>query len=337
MYGNFNGNILNKTDSTSEDRIKAQELEISELRFELEETNIQFKEEREKHQFYQLIADFTFGWEIWFDPRGNIKYCSPSCFDMTGYTANQILSSESISELLVYEADVKKYNNFLSNSRDQMLVNQSLEFRILTRTKQLRWCIMNVRGVYNKQGKYLGIRTSIQDITRLKRAMGHIQKMETVKEFESRTKERLQTELNLKDRELVSFLLQLSQNNELITKVSNLLKNIDTENSEDAKNQIHQLLKLLESNSNQTLDWSMIENQVEKLHPGFLNKLLIKHSSISNKDKKLCTYLRLGLSSKEVSGLLNITPKSVEIARVRLRRKLNLSSSIRLVSYLSQL
>lgn len=337
MHCNFNRNILNKTDITSENLIKALESEISDLKFELEEINIQFKEEREKHQFYQLIADFTFGWELWFEPRGNIKYCSPSCFDMTGYTTNQILASENISDLLVYEADVKKYNNFLSSSRDQMLVNQSLEFRILTRTKQLRWCIMNVRGVYNKQGKYLGIRTSIQDITRLKRAMGHIQKMETVKEFEGRTKERLQTELNLKDRELVSFLLQLSQNNELLTNVSNLLKNINTDNSENAKNQIDKLLNLLETNSKRTLDWTMIENQIEKLHPGFLNKLLIKHTSISNKDKKLCTYLRLGLSSKEVSGLLNITPKSVEIARVRLRRKLNLSSSIRLVKYLSQL
>ena len=85
---------------------------------------------------------------------------------------------------------------------------------------------MNVRGVYNKHGKYLGIRASIQDITKLKRAMGNIQKMETVKEFESRTKQRLQTQLNLKDRELVSFFLQLSEKNELLTKVSNLLKKL---------------------------------------------------------------------------------------------------------------
>ena len=171
---------MKQNDNKGQDLIKALELEISDLRFELEGITIQFKEESEKRQFYQSIVDFTFGWELWFEPSGNIKYCSPSCFDMTGYTANQILASKSISTLIVYEADVEKYNNFLSNSLDQMLVNQSLESRILTRTKQLRWCIMNVRGVYNKQGKYLGIRTSIQDITRLKRAMGHIQKMETV-------------------------------------------------------------------------------------------------------------------------------------------------------------
>ena len=48
------------------------------------------REERKKRQFYQLVADFTFGWEIWLEPGGKIKYCSPSCYDLTGFTSNQI-------------------------------------------------------------------------------------------------------------------------------------------------------------------------------------------------------------------------------------------------------
>jgi len=328
---------LKNSDDTNQNHIKTLESQLSDIKFELEDFKDQLKEESEKRQFYQLIADFTFGWELWFEPKGEIKYCSPSCFDLTGFTANQILSAESISHLLVYEPDVKKYNNFITNSLDQMLVNQSLEFRILTRTKQLRWCILNVRGVYNKQGKYLGIRASIQDITRLKRAMGHIHEMEAVKIFEDRSKQRLQTELNLKDRELVSFLLQLSQKNELLKMVSNQLKEVYSKNLKNTKEKISELTELLETKSTLSIDWTMIENQVEKLHPGFLNKLQVKHPSISIRDKKLCAYLRLGLSSKEVSGLLDITPKSVEIARVRLRKKLRLSTNIRLASYLFQL
>lgn len=316
--------------------IKTLESQLSDLKFELEDTKDQLKEESEKRQFYQLVADFTFGWELWFEPKGQIKYCSPSCFDITGFTINQILADESISHLLVYAPDVKKYNDFLSSSLDQMLVNRSLEFRILTRTKQLRWCIMNVRGVYNKQGKYLGVRATIQDITQLKRAMGHISEMEAVKEFEGRTRQRLQNEINLKDRELVSFLLQLSQRNELLKMITNQLKSTYSDNKNNTKANILQLIELLETKSILPLDWAMVENQVEKIHPGFLNKLQVKHPSISVKDKKLCVYLRLGLSSKEVSGLLNITPKSVEIARVRLRKKLNLPSKIRLVNYLIQ-
>ena len=318
-------------------RIRELETKLSEIKLELEEARSLVVEESGKHLFYQLIADFTFGWELWLEPSGKIKYCSPSCFDLSGYTANQIIAAENIAELLVYQSDRDKYSDFLSNSLDQMLVNQSLEFRILTRTKQLRWCIMNVRGVYDKQGKYLGIRASIQDITRLKRAMGQIQEMEAVKELEDRTRQRLQNQLSVKDRELVSFLLQLSQKNELLSKVTNQLKSLEPGILAKSENQLVQLFEMLEVNSASQLDWTMIESQLEKIHPGFFNRLQSKHPGITLKDRKLCAYLRLGLSSKEISGLQSITSKSVEIARIRLRKKLKLSGKIRLVNYLNQL
>ena len=99
----------------------------------------------------------------------------------------------------------------MKGALSQSLLSQSLEFRILTRTKQIRWCVMNVRGVYDEKGKYLGVRASVHDISRLKNAMGHISDLEKGKEFDQRNKQRLQNQLELKDRELVSFLLQLSQ------------------------------------------------------------------------------------------------------------------------------
>lgn len=329
---------MSSTDKTDNYKKQIRELEsqLSRLKFELEEARALVLEENKKHLFYQLIADFTFGWELWLEPSGIIKYCSPSCFDLTGYTSNQIIAAESIVDLLVYQTDREKYSDFLHQSLDQMLVIQSLEFRILTRTKQLRWCNINVRGVYDKQGKYLGIRASIQDITRLKRAMGQIQEMEAVKELEDRTRQRLQSQLNAKDRELVSFLLQLSQKNELLSKVGKQLKSLETVADKNLK-ELPQLLVMLQEDSAISLDWTVIESQLDKIHPGFLMRLQSKHPSISLKDKKLCAYLRLGLSSKEISGLLNITSKSVEISRIRLRKKLKLSDKTRLTNYLGQL
>jgi PAS domain S-box-containing protein len=316
-------------------KIRDLELQLSQMKFELEDVRFNYKSESEKHLYYQLIADFTFGWELWFEPNGKIKYCSPSCNDLTGFTSNQIINSSGILELLVYEDDKEKYIDFFDGALSQELVNHSLEFRILTRTKQLCWCMMSVRGVYDKKGKYLGIRASVQDITRLKRAMGHIHELEKGKEFELRTKQRLQTELELKDRELVSFLLQLSQKNELLNKASKLLDSVRSSDSKKLKATVNQLHVLLKSGIINQLDWSMVESQIEKSHPGFLGRLQVKHPTISEKDKKLCSYIRLGLSSKEISGLMNITPQSVEIARVRLRKKLAISSKIRLSKYLS--
>jgi DNA-binding CsgD family transcriptional regulator len=190
--------------------------------------------------------------------------------------------------------------------------------------------------VYDEKGKYLGIRASVQDTTRLKNAMGHISELEKGKEFELRTKQRLQSQLELKDRELVSFLLQLSQKNELINKSANLLKKRKRGDDKHIKIVLEQLEEILKSNSVQTPDWVLIEKQMEKSHPGFLNRLQTKYPVISIKDQKLCCYIRLGLSSKEISGLLNITPKSVEIARVRLRQKLQLPSKIRLSTFIIQ-
>jgi len=318
-------------------RIRELESQLSALKMEFKETKTLLAEETEKQRFYQLIADFAFGWELWFSPSGEIKYCSPSCFDLTGFTSNQIIASEGIAELLVYQTDREKFAEFLSQSLDQMLMNQSIEFRILTRTKQLRWCIMNVRGVYDKLGKYLGIRISIQDITRLKRVMGQIQEMEAVKELEGRTRQRLQSQLSAKDRELVSFLMQLSQKNELISKISNQLKKLKSRDDDDNAKQLQQLLQTLDVHAATPVDWPVIESQIEKIHPGFFIRLQAKHPSISLKDKKLCAWLRLGLSSREISGLQNITSKSVEIARIRLRKKLKLSDKMRLANYLGQL
>lgn len=330
-----NNRLLDKKQNIT--RLEKIETELSEVKIQMEDVQFHLEDERAKRQFYQQIADFAYAWELWFEPDGTIKYSSPSCYDLTGFTSNEIIQSEGISAMLVYESDREKYQHFLTGALNQSLVNPSLEFRILTRTKQLRWCVINVRGVYDKLGKYLGIRASVQDITRLKRAMGHISDLERGKEFDQRNKQRLQTQLDLKDRELVSFLLQLSQKNELLSKAKNILQKAHNEDHDSLKSVLTEMRTMLDETANEQIDWSTIENQVEKVHPGFMDRLQSKHSTISLKDKRLCSYIRLGLSSKEIAGLLNLTPKSVEIARVRLRKKLKLGTSIRLSNYLLQL
>ena len=310
---------------------------ISDLKFELEEAHELLKNEQEKRQFYQLIADFTFGWELWFSPNGTINYCSPSCHDLTGYTANQLMEAPSVSELLVYNSDREMFDEFLSSALNQLLVNPSLEFRIMTRTRQIRWCSINVRGVYNRQGRYLGIRTSVQDITKLKRALGHISDLSAGKELENRSRQRLESELEIKERELVAFLLQLSRKNELIAQVTQQLRKIIDSNFKNGSDKIEKLLQLMGKMPDDSVDWNMVGLQLEKLYTWFMDRLLLKHPKLTAKDKKLCACLKLGLTSKEIAGLSNLTPQSVEIARVRLRKKLKLQHEIRLANYIAEI
>lgn len=329
--------VQNSRKENAETLIRELELKISDLKFELEETREMLKREQEKGQFYQLVADFTFGWELWFEPTGKIKYCSPSCHDLTGYTANQVVSAKSVSELLVFTADREKFDQFLSNALNQFVINPSHDFRIMTRTRQIRWCSINVRGVYNRQGRYLGVRASIQDVTRLKKALGHINELSEGKNLENRSRQRLKSELDVKERESVAFLLELSRKNELIARIARQLRKMANNGSKDFSEQVGKILQLIENAAVNSVDWELVEVQIEKLNPGFLGRLSLKHPKLTQKDRKLCACIRLGLTSKEIAGLNNLAPQSVEIARVRLRKKLKLHHETRLTNYLFQL
>jgi PAS domain S-box-containing protein len=312
------------------------EKENEDLAAELKSLRKKLDEETEKRLYYQQVADFTHGWELWYKPDGSIHYCSPSCLDLTGYSLNQILASKSIPELLVFDADKEKFIRFISDSLKQNLHFQSLEFRLMTRNKQLKWCSMNIRGVYNRQGHYLGIRASVHDISRLKKAYRYIKDLTTEKDFENKAKNRIKSELEFKERELVSFLLQLANKNGLIQRALNGLTDLLETRPGDPFPKMDQIIHDLTDSSEKNLEWESVSQQLGMLFPGFLENLKLKYPKLSLNDHKLCAYLKLGLTSKEISDLIGITPKSVEIARVRLRKKLRLTREINLGKYLDK-
>jgi PAS domain S-box-containing protein len=313
------------------------ESEISRLRKQLAESLLQQKEVEEQKSFYKLVADFTLDWEIWLHPGGSFAWCSSSCFSLTGYTSEQILHTTSFIDLLVMEYDRRNFSDYLSNSLNLTIINQSFEFRIITRTRQIRWCEIKSGAVYDPQGKYLGIRASVRDINRLKSAYGQIREMDSQKQLDLKIKSRLKTDLESKDRELVDSLLQLSKKNEVISfLIKNLGKSLQTSPGE-MKKRITELLETVSKLDKTPFNWQKFELQIEANHPGFFDRLQALHHRLTRNEKRLCAFLRLSLSSKEIAGLLDIESASVEIARVRLRKKLKVGSNERLTQYLSSI
>ena len=80
--------------------------------------------------------------------------------------------------------------------------------------------------------------------------------------------------------------------------------------------------------------WEEFEKKFKVIHPGFYKNLSHKYAKLNQNDLKMCSLLRLNLSSKEIASILNITPPSVDVARSRLRKKLNLETSDNLVEFL---
>jgi PAS domain S-box-containing protein len=327
----MNQNLSSETD----DRVNALEQQISLLReksYFLETENRFLREEKEK---YQLISDFTQDWEFWVDPKSEYLWISPSCNDFTGFTPNEFFKNPSLFYELVYPEDEQKVRHFNHDAISFMQIGQTIEFRILTKTKQMRWCEMNSKAVFDKMGRYMGQRSSIRDITRLKTALGHIREITEQQIWESKAKQRYREDLAGKDRELVSSLIRIAQKNELLAYVRKNLSVIKTTLPMPMQQKVTaMLMKIDEHQRVQQFNWEEFKIHFEKVHQGFFTRLKGKFPLLTTKDQRLCAYIYLGLSTKELAGLINITAESAEIGRIRLRKKLGLTRSQNLNDFL---
>ena len=107
--------------------------------------------------------------------------------------------------------------------------------------------------------------------------------------------------------------------------------------SKDAIKHINKLGSRIYQNLMINKDREEFEIQVEQACEGFFKNLEHKHPDLTNQERRLAALLRLNLSSKEISGILNISPKSVDQSRYRLRKKLDLDKDINLSTFLNQI
>ena len=140
--------------------------------------------------------------------------------------------------------------------------------------------------------------------------------------------EKLQDEINSKTRELSSSTMSIIKKNEILNTIKSELSEI----KDDTK--IKPVIKIINKNLNNTGDWNMFQEAFNNADSDFLKKVKSTHPILTPNDLRLCAYLRVNLSSKEIAPLLNISPRSVEIKRYRLRKKIDLQHEKSLVEYI---
>ena len=141
----------------------------------------------------------------------------------------------------------------------------------------------------------------------------------------------LQKDIDSKNRELGLSTMNLIKRNELLGTIKKELGG--TKKIEDISN----VVKLINNNLNTSDDWKLFEEAFKNTDKGFMKKLKSEHTNLTSNDLRLCTYLRLNLSSKEIAPLLNISIRSVEVKRYRLRKKMNLPHEASLSSYILEI
>ena len=164
-----------------------------------------------------------------------------------------------------------------------------------------------------KEGKPEGIMCVLTDISELKEA--HNQILET------------------KKRELASSALRLIQISEYNNNLISDITKIKEFTNEKGNEMIRQAISKFNSNSGENF-WHEFESRFESVYESFYTKLNQLYPDLTTGEKKLCALLRLNLSSKDIASITFQNPQSVDMARYRLRKKMNLKQDENLVDVL---
>lgn len=161
---------------------------------------------------------------------------------------------------------------------------------------------------------------------------------EKEKELQNQKEQELNYTLDQRNRELTSYTLYMVKNNEFISDINGELKQLLLElNPKDRahKQHVQQILNKLQQ-QNTTNNWNEFRYYFEQVHPSFYDNLEKQYPDLTIKEKRLCAFLRLGLSSKDISAITFKEVRSVESARNRLRKKLDINSDGNLTEFLCQ-
>ncbi|MCF8403183.1 MAG: PAS domain S-box protein [Bacteroidales bacterium] len=121
---------------------------------------------------FRTLADFTYDWEYWLSPEGEVIYMSPSCQRISGYSADEFSNDPELLNQIVIDEDrplplLDKIRERLLNEKDNVI---TADLRIRTRENKIKWISHTIQLLNNEEDEFLGYRISNRDITEQKLA-----------------------------------------------------------------------------------------------------------------------------------------------------------------------
>ncbi|MGO4290309.1 triple tyrosine motif-containing protein [Chitinophaga sp. RAB17] len=147
--------------------------------------------------------------------------------------------------------------------------------------------------------------------------------------------EKLANEIHFKNNALADASMHLVERGDALAKLKDILGGIYKKNGNNPE--IKNALLLLNDVEKNNDNWDQFAAHFDAINNDFLKNLKSKFPALTNTDLKLCAYLQLKLSSKEIAQLMAISVRGVEIKRYRLRKKLNLPTEQSMTDFLNEI
>ncbi|WP_167619658.1 tetratricopeptide repeat protein [Maribellus sediminis] len=139
----------------------------------------------------------------------------------------------------------------------------------------------------------------------------------------------------VKNKELTANVIYLLKKNELIDSITERLLNLKSQFKGENVNKLHRIILDLQSISNDDDVWKEFEYRFQNVHEEFYMALKQKYPQLTPLEIRLAAFLRLNMTTKEISSITGQSVSSLETARYRLRKKLGINNQeVNLVNFL---
>lgn len=233
--------------------------------------------------------------------------------------------------LIIYNHDGATYNR-VSSFAFYVAMPWYFSFWMLLLYLVLIGSILLVYYRWNKMRYAQKLKLQEEELKHQKKILEIELKAENELNSQEYEKHILELELQSKSSEVTGKSLSIAKQSEMIESIQGILdREIDLNK---VKSEINKTIKINAVNKH---EWETFETNLNQIHNEFIIKLTKKYTELTPKDIKLCVYLKMNLSSKEIAPMMNISYRGVELHRYRLRKKLQLVQDDNLSRFLLSL
>ena len=162
-----------------------------------------------------------------------------------------------------------------------------------------------------------------------------LNRLRTIKQLEEKEKLLLKEKLSHQEKLLASNTMHIIQKNQILSDLKSEISSLPiAENQQKMKSKIKNINRAIETNMTFEDDWQNFKLQFEQVYPNFFSKLYEQYPGLINNEIRFCAYIKMGHNTKEIAQLMGINASSVQKARYRLKKKMNLAPSINLIEYI---
>ncbi len=158
------------------------------------------------------------------------------------------------------------------------------------------------------------------------------------KEIMNLRNEKLKETMIHRDKELANQTLHLIRKNKFLTKLKEELRKMELQAQEEGlRSKLALQIRKIDKEIDDDNQWEVFETAFDEVHEDFLKRLKKQFPNLTPREMRLCAYLKMNISTKEISSLMNISVRGVEISRYRLRKKLGIGRDTNLASFILEL